>query len=101
MLLAPWKDSHDLASFAQLRLAQANLSAHVSKTFTVSTLDGGAKTGAVHSPYKQAPGRRAALGLAAGADPAAPQQFLTPAYASSVARGTTVTVTIGPAGLCV
>ncbi len=64
-LLAPWKDTRDEISFAELRLAQANLTAHVRRTFTISTLDQGSPSnGAVHSPFKQAVGLRAAQVLA-------------------------------------
>ena len=49
----------------QVRLAQANLTAHVANTFIVSTLDAGdPSSGNVHSPFKQVVGWRAALGLA-------------------------------------
>ena len=42
-LLAPWKKSQDIISFPELRIAHANLTAHVPRTFTISTLDGGAQ----------------------------------------------------------
>lgn len=86
-LLAPWKDPHDEISFAELRLAQANLTSHVARTFIISTLDQGARmSGAVHSPYKQAVGRRAAQGLASNASGnVANMPFMSPRFASSTA----------------
>jgi hypothetical protein len=88
-LLAPWKDPHDEISFAELRLAQANLTSHLPRTFIISTLDQGSpKNGAVHSPYKQAVGRRAAQGLASNASGnVASMPFMSPSFASSRAVG--------------
>jgi len=62
-LLAAWKSSN-LDSFPLLRLAQANIT-RLPKTFLISAIDrGDPNSGAVHSPYKQDVGRRAALGIA-------------------------------------
>ena len=64
VLLAAW-ESKDLVSFPLLRLAQAKLY-EIPAAFVVSTLDlGDPATGAVHSPYKQLVGKRAAWGVAA------------------------------------
>lgn len=58
VLLAAWKN-HDTTSFAELRLAQANLTSYDRLSFLISALDGGdPHTGAVHSPYKQKIGQR-------------------------------------------
>lgn len=66
MLLGAWNYDKDYQSFAQLRLAQTNLSAMVDNTFLISALDqGDPQSGSVHSPYKQEVGRRAALGITA------------------------------------
>ena len=83
-LLAPWKKDADRTSFAELRIAEANLTAHVPNTFTISTLDSGnPKSGAVHSPYKQAVGKRAAQGLLAKSSGSVEAQpFMPPQYTS-------------------
>ena len=100
-LLAPWKKDGDLISFPELRIAEANLTAHVPRTFTISTLDGGnPANGAVHSPFKQAVGRRAAQGLAAGASgTVAKYPFMPPQYASSSASAAGITVRLKAEGL--
>lgn len=102
-LLAPWKKTADEVSFAELRLAQANLTAHVAGTFTISTLDGGnPASGAVHSKYKQAAGKRAAQGLMANASSGVPSQpFWPPSYASAAPGGASgsVLVTLAATGM--
>jgi len=61
-LLAAWQDSDPW--FPLLRLIQVNASLTMTNVFTSSTLDRGEPAGGpVHSPYKQEPGRRAALAL--------------------------------------
>ena len=64
-LLAAWTQLAD-PSFPRLRLLQVNASITLRGVFTVNTLDrGDPATGAVHSPYKQDVGARAALGVRA------------------------------------
>lgn len=61
-LLAAWQSSDPY--FPLLRLIQVNASLKMTNVFTASTLDRGEPAGGpVHSPYKQEPGRRAALGI--------------------------------------
>ena len=101
-LLAPWKKDADLISFPELRIAEANLTKHVPNTFTISTLDSGnPSSGAVHSPYKQAVGKRAAQGLVAkSAGTVTAQPFMPPQYASSSTTAASgVTVKLSAAGL--
>ena len=95
-LLAPWKKNADTISFAELRIAQANLTSHVPNTFTVSTLDSGNPAGGqVHSPYKQAVGRRAAQGVAANASGTVNSlPFMPPQYVSSHAGAAAGTVLV-------
>jgi hypothetical protein len=84
-LLAAWK-SNDVSSFPLLRLAQANLTTELNHTFIISTLDrGDPNTGAVHSPYKQDVGMRAAWGIAAVTPSLqlANAPYLGPTYSSS------------------
>jgi hypothetical protein len=74
----------------------------VHRTFTISTLDGGnPASGAVHSPYKQAVGMRAAQGLLANASgTVAALPFMPPQYSSSSAGpGGVVTIKLADAGL--
>ena len=96
-VLAPWKSTKDNSSFAQMRLAQLNLTAHVESTFDISTLDSGNPAGgAVHSKYKQAVGHRAALGMASFfADITPTKPYKPPAYSSAAAsKSGAVTVTL-------
>lgn len=83
VLLAPWK-GRDMTSFPLLRLAQAEVANSGSNSFVVNTLDQGDPTNPeVHSPYKQAVGRRAALGIAATAGLAPTAEYLGPTYLSA------------------
>eukprot|EP00037_Helgoeca_nana_P018815 m.181611 g.181611 ORF g.181611 m.181611 type:complete len:549 (-) comp24604_c0_seq1:120-1766(-) len=99
-LLAAWQ-SKDLTSFAELRLAQVNLTAYVPKTFLISAIDrGDPDSGAVHSPYKQDVGHRAALGVAAVALNVLTSKYLGPTYQTATATaGNTVQVTFDVSGL--
>lgn len=107
--LAAWQASPPNASwFPLLRLIQVNTSGTMPGVFTVSTLDGGDPAGGpVHSPFKQVPGYRAALGLQAlvygGADSV---MHIGPRYAGAVVAPNTpspgdvsVTVLFDPATL--
>eukprot|EP01079_Euglenida_sp_SAG-EU17-18_P007384 gene7384-1319_t len=101
--LAAWKNPKDYTSFPLLRLAQANLTSLVPSAFLVSSIDcGDPRTGAVHSPYKQAVGQRAAWGLAAVSLGHLDVPYLGPSYASSkIAQSAdgTVQVSFAAAGL--
>jgi hypothetical protein len=103
VLLAAWK-SGDLSSFPLLRLVQANLTSATEHTFVISAIDcGDPDSGAVHSPYKQAVGSRAAHGTAAVALGMRDAQFLGPSYEAARLLGPAflgeVEVTFGAAGL--
>ena len=100
VLLAPWK-GRDMDSFPLLRIAQTNVSAGVPNTFIINTLDQGDPTNPeVHSPFKQAVGKRAALGIAALSE-AVPTKYLGPTYASAspTAAAGTVKVALAPESL--
>lgn len=66
VLLAAWQSKKDNSSFPLLRLSVRNVTSIIPGTFTISAIDqGDPNSGAVHSPYKQAVGMRASLGVRA------------------------------------
>jgi hypothetical protein len=72
------------------------------KTFNIfgATWQGNPASGAVHSPYKQAVGKRAAQGLLAkSAGTVDTQPFMPPSYASATASASAITVTLAAEGL--
>lgn len=84
-LLAAWESS-DLVSFPLLRLQQVNASINVVNVFTASTLDrGDPATGAVHSPYKQDPAKRASQALLNLAYYQTQTAYLGPRYTGAAA----------------
>ena len=85
VLLAAWQ-SGDVSSFPLLRLAQANLTAHLNDTFLISAIDrGDPSSGAVHSPYKQDVGSRSANGVLATALGKTAVLYKGPTYAYAAA----------------
>ena len=104
--LAPYRASSPSdPGFPRIRLIEAALAVSDPHTFFISTLDGGDPIHfAIHSPYKEAAGARAAVGLRAVALGDATARYLGPRVASAAASsgpGSSLLATVAfePAGL--